>query len=134
MLFCFKENISIKLKISSFLQIFVCFLYLTMIHNQSWIIVWSCLNFEHLLPVLMCRFTSVNQILFWLLRLYVWISHNCRRIVINLNQRGRARQKWGYPNRVHAQFSKDVTNFNMGAYFWSYLFYSWRNFLGQAFT
>ena len=40
------------------------------------------------------------------------ISHNFRRNVINRDQSGQSPQKWGYPNKVHAQWSKDVTNFN----------------------
>ena len=40
--------------------------------------------------------------------------------------------KWGYPKRVHAQWSKDVSNFNKTFNFWSYLFYSWRCFFGAA--
>ena len=36
--------------------------------------------------------------------------------------------------KVHAQWSKVVWNLNRVVYFWSYLFYSWRCLLGQAFS
>ena len=34
------------------------------------------------------------------------------RIEINHDRSGWSPKKWGYPNRAHAQWSKDVSNFN----------------------
>ena len=39
-----------------------------------------------------------------------------------------------YPYRVHVQWSKDVSKFNRGGYFWSDLLYSWRCYSGRAFS
>ena len=61
---------------------------------------------------------------------------NIRQLQACFNQSGWKRsvpQKWGYPNGVHSQWSKNVSNFNKGVYFWFYIFYSWRCFFGTSF-
>ena len=64
---------------------------------------------------------------------YIWISHNCRRIEINRNRSARSPQKLRYSNKVHDQWSEDVSKFNSGVYLWSYLCYRWWFFLGELF-